>query len=146
MPTARDVLNKKKSAEVMIAGEDSTVMEAAKLMSDHRIGAIVVAKGDKIVGIFTERDVLNRVVAERRDPSTTLVKDVMTSPVACCAPTSKIAECRSVMTDKRIRHLPIVDENELVGMLSSGDILASEHHEQLQTIKYLHEYLHTGTR
>ena len=126
--------------------QDATVMAAAKIMSDRRIGSLVVGRRDKIVGIFTERDVLNRVVARHLDPLETIVKDVMTTPVACCQPTTKLAECRSVMTEKRIRHLPVVKENRLVGMISSGDILALEHQDQKRTIEYLHEYLYQGTR
>ena len=91
-------------------------------------------------------ELLNRVVARHLDPLETIVKDVMTTPVACCQPTTKLAECRSVMTEKRIRHLPVVKENRLLGMISSGDILALEHREQKRTIEYLHEYLYEGTR
>ncbi len=145
MPTAQDILTKK-STNVAIIDEETTVMEAAKLMSDRHIGSLVVGRLDKVVGIFTERDVLNRVVARHRDPSETIVKDVMTTPVACCQPTTKVAECRSVMTKKRIRHLPVVEDNRLVGMISSGDILAMENEEQQQTIEYMHEYLYEGTR
>ncbi len=145
MPTAQDILDKKKS-DVLSADEDMTVMAAAKVMSDHRVGALVVTRGEKVVGIFTERDVLNRIVAQSLDPANTMVKDVMTTPVACCQPTSKIAECCSVMTEKRIRHLPIVKNNRLVGMLSSGDILALENRQQQDTIEYLNEYLMSGTR
>jgi len=145
MPTAQDMLANK-SGEVVIIEEEATVMEAAKIMSDRRIGSLVVGRREKVVGIFTERDVLNRVVARHLDPLTTIVKDVMTTPVACCQPTTKLAECRSVMTEKRIRHLPVVKENRLLGMISSGDILALEHGEQQRTIEYLHEYLYEGTR
>ena len=145
MPTAQDILAKK-SSDVAMIGEEATVMEAAKIMSDRRIGSLVVVRGEKVVGIFTERDVLNRVVARHLDPLETIVKDVMTTPVACCQPTTKLAECRSVMTEKRIRHLPVVQDNRLVGMISSGDILALEHVEQQRTIEYMHEYLYEGTR
>ena len=145
MPTAQDILAKRSRA-VLIIGEEATVMEAAKIMSEQHIGSLVVGRGEKVVGIFTERDVLNRVVARHLDPMTTIIKDVMTAPVACCCPTTKLAECRSVMTAKRIRHLPVVDENRLLGMISSGDILALEFGEQQQTIEYLHEYLYEGTR
>lgn len=144
MPTVRDIL--KKQAEVASTNEDTMVFAAAKVMSERRIGALVVARGAKVVGIFTERDVLNRVVAEKRDPATTRVGDVMTTPVACCKSSSPVAECRSVMSEKRIRHLPVVDDGRLVGMLSSGDILAMENRRQQETIEYLHEYLHSGTR
>ncbi len=145
MPTAQDILAKK-TGEVAMIDQDATVMEAAKIMSDRRIGSLVVGSRDKVVGIFTERDVLNRVVARHLDPSETIIKDVMTTPVACCQPTTKLAECRSVMTEKRIRHLPVVKDNMLMGMISSGDILALEYGEQQRTIEYLHEYLHEGTR
>ena len=145
MPTAQDIIDKRRR-DVIIIGEDATVMEAAKIMSDERIGSLVVGRRDKIVGIFTERDVLNRVVARHLDPLKTIVKDVMTTPVACCQPTTKLAECRGVMTAKRIRHLPVVMDNRLLGMISSGDILALELGEKQQTIKYLHEYLYEGIR
>ncbi len=145
MPTAQDILANKPKG-VAIIDEEATVMEAAKLMSDRHIGSLVVGRLEKVVGIFTERDVLNRVVARHRDPLETIVKDVMTTPVACCQPTTKVAECRSVMTKKRIRHLPVVEDNKLLGMISSGDILAMENEEQQQTIEYMHEYLYEGTR
>jgi len=145
MLTVQDILDKKGGDVALVSG-DSTVMEAATIMSDRRIGSMVVGNREKVVGIFTERDVLNRVVAKRLDPVTTQVKDVMTTPVACCQPTTKLSECRSVMTEKRIRHLPVVKDNRLLGMISSGDILALEHGEQQRTIEYLHEYLYEGTR
>ncbi len=145
MPTAQDILAKR-HRDVLIIDEEATVMEAVKIMSDQRIGSLVVGRGEKVVGIFTERDVLNRVVARHLDPLETIVKDVMTTPVACCQPTTKLAECRNVMTAKRIRHLPVVKENRLLGMISIGDIIALEFGEQQHTIEYLHEYLYEGTR
>jgi len=145
MPTAQDILAKKRRNVAIIGGE-ATVMEAAKIMSDQHIGSLVVGRDKSVVGIFTERDVLNRVVAKHLDPMKTIVKDVMTTPVACCQPTTKLAECRSVMTEKRIRHLPVVMDNKLVGMISSGDILALEYGEQQRTIEYMYEYLYEGTR
>ena len=145
MPTAQDILAKKRK-NMAIIGEEATVTEAAKIMSDQHIGSLVVSRLEKVVGIFTERDVLNRVVAKHLDPMKTIIKDVMTTPVACCQPTTKLAECRRLMTEKRIRHLPVVKENRLLGMISSGDILALEFGEQQQTIEYLHEYLYEGTR
>ena len=144
MPTAQDIVANK--PDVAIIGEEATVMEAAKIMSDRHIGSLVVGRRDKVVGIFTERDVLNRVVARHLDPLKTIIKDVMTTPVACCQPTTKLAECRSVMTQKRNRHLPVVKDNKLLGMVSSGDILALEYGEQQRTIEYMYEYLYEGTR
>ncbi len=144
MPTAQDIIVNKPN--VAIIAEEATVMDAAQIMSDRHIGSLVVVRGDKVVGIFTERDVLNRVVARHLDPSDIIIKDVMTTPVACCQPTTKLAECRSVMTEKRIRHLPVVKDGRLLGMVSSGDILALEHGEQQRTIEYMYEYLYEGTR
>ena len=144
MPTAQDILANKPA--VATIAEEATVMDAAKIMSDRHIGSLVVVRGDTIVGIFTERDVLNRVVARHRDPVEVIIKDVMSTPVAYCQPTTKLAECRGVMTRKRIRHLPVVKDNKLLGMVSSGDILAMEHGEQQKTIEYMYEYLYEGTR
>ncbi|MCH7702414.1 MAG: CBS domain-containing protein [Planctomycetes bacterium] len=144
MPTAQDILANKPA--VATIAEEATVMDAAKIMSDRHIGSLVVVRGDTIVGIFTERDVLNRVVARHRDPMEVIIKDVMSTPVAYCRPTTKLAECRGVMTRKRIRHLPVVKDNKLLGMVSSGDILAMEHGEQQKTIEYMYEYLYEGTR
>jgi CBS domain-containing protein len=141
MPTAYEIVSKR-TTPVATVSPDATVMDAAKTMSDQHIGSMVVMSGDKIMGMFTERDVLNRVVAKSLDPAKTIIKDVMTSPVAYCKPSSKLSECRSVMTEKRIRHLPVVEDGKLLGMISSGDIMALEHREQQQTIEYMHDYMH----
>lgn len=144
MPTAQTILSRKGS-EVATVEKDTTVLDAAKSMNERRIGALVVTSGDKVIGIFTERDILNRIVASGLPPATTLVHDVMTAPMACCRRDTPLAECKSVMTHKRIRHLPVVEDGTLYGMISSGDILATECDDQQSTIEYLQEYLH-GTR
>ncbi|MEK6798209.1 MAG: CBS domain-containing protein [Planctomycetota bacterium] len=141
MPTAQSILNRK-GTTVATIDREAVVLDAATLMNQRRIGALVVTSGEKVVGIFTERDVLNRIVAAGLDPRTTHVGKVMTSPTACCRRDTKLSECRSVMTEKRIRHLPVVEDGKLYGMVSAGDILASEVAEQQATIEYLNEYLH----
>lgn len=141
MPSAQSIL-KNKGSEVATIGKDATVLKAAQLMNERHIGALVVTEGDKAVGIFTERDILNRIVAAGLKPGDTPVGKVMTSPMACCRRDTKLAECKSVMTTKRIRHLPVVEEGKLYGMISAGDILASECADQQATIEYLHEYLY----
>jgi len=143
MPTVQDILEKKGGRVVSIGG-DATVLDAAQLMNDNRIGALVVSQGDKVVGIFTERDILCRIVAAQRDPATTKVRDVMTAPVACCLPETTRAECAAVMRHRRIRHLPVVKEDRLLGIVSIGDISADTEAEQRETIRYLHEYLYGG--
>jgi CBS domain-containing protein len=141
MPTARTVLDRK-GGDVATIAREATVLAAAELMNAKHIGALVVTDGDRVVGIFTERDILRRVVACRCSPTELKVGDVMTSPMACCRRETSLAECRTVMTQKRIRHLPVVEEGRLYGMISSGDILALEVADQRNTIEYLHEYLY----
>lgn len=119
----------------------ATVLEAAQLMNDRHIGSVLVTEGNQLVGIFTERDVLRRVVAERRDPATTTVADVMTSPVACAAPHTTLDEIRTVMRDKRIRHVPVVNGGGVLGMISLGDLNKAEHDGQVETIRYLEQYM-----
>ncbi|RME40355.1 MAG: CBS domain-containing protein [Planctomycetota bacterium] len=141
MPTAQSILERK-GGEVQTIPATATVLEAAHLMNERRIGALVVVEDERAVGIFTERDILNRVVAAERSPAETRVKEVMTSPMACCRRDTKLADCRAVMTQKRIRHLPVVEDGELFGMISSGDILALESDDRQAAIEYLHEYLY----
>ena len=135
-----------KSRAVSTIDADATVLDAARVMNQRHIGALVVAQGEKITGIFTERDILNRVVAAQRSPAETVVKDVMTAPVACCRRETTEAECRAVMRRKRIRHLPVVEGDRLVGLISIGDIIEDENVEKEETIHYLHEYLYGDYR
>jgi CBS domain-containing protein len=141
MPNAQSILEKK-GADVATVDRKTTVLDAAKTMNQRRIGAVVVTDGDRVVGIFTERDILNRIVAAGKDPKTTPIEEVMTSPMACCHRDTRLTECRTVMTQKRIRHLPVVEDGKLYGIISAGDILAGEVADQQATIEYLHEYLY----
>src|SRR5262249_10879660 len=100
--------------------------------------------GERVIGIFTERDILRRVVAPGKDPATTSVGDVMTSPVAYCRPETSIAECRSVMTAKRIRHLSLVEGERLCGIVTIGGLMAQEVGEHQATIEYLESYIFSG--
>ncbi len=141
MPTVAELIAEK-SRRVISAAPDTTVLDAVQLMSAEHIGSVIVTEGPKVVGIFTERDVMNRVVAARRDPAATRLRDVMTTPVACATPETTLAECSSLMTQRNLRHVPIVENGRAIGMVSGGDIIARENHVQQQTILYLHEYLH----
>ena len=141
MPNAQSILQKK-GADVATVDRKTTVLDAAKAMNEQRIGAVVVTDGDRVVGIFTERDILNRIVAAGKDPKTTRIEEVMTSPMACCRRDTRLTECRTVMTQKRIRHLPVVEDGKLYGIISAGDIVAGEVADQQATIEYLHEYLY----
>ncbi len=142
MATIREILAKK-GTQVFTIGKGATVLDAAVVMNEHRIGALVVIDEGRVVGMFTERDVLRRVVGERRDPAETLVADVMTLEVLCCTPETTLEEVRGVMKNRRIRHLPVVDgERCLQGLVSIGDLNAHEATSQEQTIHLLHEYLY----
>lgn len=131
-----------KGRQVVTIDADESVLSAANLMNERGIGGLVVTEGDRVAGIFTERDILRRVVAVRVDPAATRVRDVMTAPVATCRPDTLLAECRAFMTDKRIRHLPVVDEKGLCGIVTSGDLMAREVTEHEATIEYLNHYIH----
>ncbi|HNQ21985.1 MAG TPA: CBS domain-containing protein [Phycisphaerae bacterium] len=132
----------RKGTDVASIDAEASVLQAAELMNTRRIGALVVTRGDKAVGIFTERDILTRVVAPERSPRSTRVGDVMTSPMACCRRDTPLTVCRAIVTGKRIRHLPVVEEGRLYGLISAGDLLANEVEQQQHTIEYLYEYLH----
>lgn len=140
MGTVRAILARKGS-EVFSVSADESVANAARLMNDRSIGGLLVTDQGRMVGIFTERDVLRRVVAERRDPAGTLVRDVMTMPVLFCRVDATIDECRSVMTNRRIRHLPVMQDEEPCGMVTIGDLLAFEVEEQADTIHHLNSYV-----
>jgi CBS domain-containing protein len=140
MATVRSILDHK-GAAVVTCGPDDTVFESAALMNARGIGGVVVLDGDDVVGIFTERDVLRRVVAERRDPAATRVRDVMTSPVISCEPSTDLDECRAIVTARRVRHLPVIEAGMLRGLITSGDILAHQLREQQEAIAYLNSWV-----
>lgn len=133
---------KRKGTSVESIGETASVLEAARAMNERRIGSLVVLRGETVIGIFSERDILTRVVAENRNPTDTSVGEVMTAPVACCKLATSLEECKSVMTELRVRHLPVVEAGRLQGIVTSGDVLAFEAKEQEHTIEYLYNYLY----
>ena len=140
MAKVKDILALK-GPDVVTMVADDAVVTAARLMNSRGIGGVIVLDDDEVVGIFTERDVMRRVVAERLDPVTTVIRDVMTTPVMTCRPDAKIDECAALMTDKRVRHIPVIDESGLCGIITSGDILAHQIAEQADTIEHLHSYV-----
>ncbi len=140
MSLVRHVLSHKGS-EVAVIDRNATVFDAAKRMMERRIGSLVVMESDSIEGIMTERDLLNRVIAVGKYPAKTKVAEVMTERVAFCTRDTTLEACRTVMTNHKLRHLPVVEDNKLMGIISSGDILARELKDQEETIRYLHEYM-----
>jgi CBS domain-containing protein len=112
------------SAKVLIAGLNTTVAKAAKMMASRSVGSIVVIKGKTPVGILTERDVLEKVVSEDLKPSTVLVQKVMSSPIMTITPETDVAEAAKMMSKNKIRRLPVVDSGKLIGIITSADITA----------------------
>jgi CBS domain-containing protein len=111
-----------KGAAIHYVIPETPVLDAVKKMNQEHIGAVLVCISGEMVGIFTERDVLCRVVDEGRDPANTKVVDVMTSEVVAVRSTTKVEEAMAVISDRRFRHLPVVDDGELKGLVSSGDL------------------------
>lgn len=141
MPTAADVLRAKNLSETYQVTPDTSVYEAIRLMSDKGIGALVVMQGNRLVGMFSERDYTRKIALMDRSSRTTPVSDIMSTTLTTVTPTTSIDECLSLMTDKHIRHLPIMQEGELIGMLSIGDLVKTMIHEQQKMIQQLQSYI-----
>lgn len=142
MPSALEILSEK-GMSVFSVRPDDTVLQATRQMNKHRIGAVMVLDGDNVAGIFTERDVLQRVIGEEREPGDILVGEVMTRDVVCCSPDASLEEMSEIMRARRIRHIPICDEDgKLMGLISIGDINAQHATQQSMQIHYLNEYIY----
>jgi CBS domain-containing protein len=140
MATVQDILAKKGRNIISVTPQE-TVLRAAQLMNERGIGGLVVTDGGRLAGIFTERDILRRVVAQRLDPAVARVADVMTAPVTACGPDTPVDECAALMTAKRIRHLPVVTDRGLAGVITIGDVMAFQVSEQQATIDYMHHFM-----
>jgi CBS domain-containing protein len=140
MSAVRDILARKGSTLISVRPAD-TVLRAATRMNEEGIGGVLVMDGDDLAGIFTERDVLRRVVAAGLDPARTTVGQVLTSSVVTCEPQTSIDECAALMTARHIRHLPVREAGRLVGLVTIGDILAFRVSEQQSTIEQMNNYL-----
>ncbi len=141
MPNAADVLRAKNLSETYYVVPDTSVYEAIRLMSDKGIGALVVLQDDMLVGMFSERDYTRKIALMDRSSRTTPVSDIMSTTLTTVTPTTSIDECLSLMTDKHIRHLPIMQEGELIGMLSIGDLVKTMIAEQQKMIQQLQSYI-----
>jgi CBS domain-containing protein len=142
MPTVKDVLAVK-GESLFTIGSHLTVLDATRVMNQHKIGAVVVMDNGRVVGIFSERDVLRRVVAEERPPREVKVADVMTKDVICCAMTDDLDDVSAIMKTRRIRHVPVCDsDGALHGIISIGDVNAQYASHAEQHIHFLNEYLY----
>lgn len=141
MATVRELLDRK-GTDVHAVGPDATVLEAAQLMNRRGIGGLVVIDArEQLIGIFTERDILRRVVAEGRDAAHTFVRDVLTRDVVTMSVETTVEECAAMMSARRIRHLPVVEDGRMLGLVTSGDVLAYRVAESEATLQYMSSYL-----
>ena len=140
MATIRQLLESKGS-DVWSIGPDASVYESMKLMADKGIGALVVLDGGKLVGIISERDYARKVVLKERASKQTLVSEIMSKDVLYARPDHTVEECLALMTEKRTRHLPVLDGDELVGIISIGDLVKSVIDEQQHVIEQLEHYI-----
>ncbi|OGA99033.1 MAG: inosine-5-monophosphate dehydrogenase [Burkholderiales bacterium RIFCSPLOWO2_12_FULL_65_40] len=145
MTVVAEILKSKPDAVVHRIAPTDTVYEGLRLMADKGIGALLVMEGDAIVGIVTERDYARKIALMGRTSVETLVRDVMTSSVLCVHSTQTSEQCMQLMTGKRLRHLPVVDDGKLLGMISIGDLVKDIISEQKFIIEQLEHYI-TGGR
>ena len=140
MKRVKDILDVK-GRDIWSIAPDISVYDAMKLMADKEIGSLMVMEGTKLVGIISERDYARKVILQGRSSHTTQVREIMTSRVVYAQPDQNIEECMALMTEKRVRHLPVIDEGQLVGVISIGDLVKSIISEQKFIIEQLERYI-----
>jgi CBS domain-containing protein len=138
--TVSDLLSHKRIA-VWSVSPDSTVLHAIQLMADKNVGALPVVDGGRLVGIISERDYTRKVVLKGRSSRETAVRDIMSDELAVATPEERIVECMHVMTEKKVRHLPVVDGDRMVGIVSIGDLVNWVISAQTATIDQLEKYI-----
>ncbi|MBS0387972.1 MAG: CBS domain-containing protein [Proteobacteria bacterium] len=143
MATVAQLLGQKPKGLFSVA-PDAPVLEAIRAMAEHGVGALLVMQGEQLAGIVSERDYARKVILMGRSSSDTPVSQIMTAQVITVAPSQSTQQCMQLMTDRRVRHLPVVDAGRVVGMLSIGDLVRAVLAEQAQTIEQLEHYIHHG--
>lgn len=141
MGQVRHLLEAKKVSGVVAIAPTAPVIDALRLMAEHGIGAVLVMEGAKLVGILSERDYARKVVLLGRTSATTPVSDIMSHEVVCARPGDDIHQCMQVMTDKRVRHLPILDHKEVIGLVSIGDLVKAVIDDQRTELRHLQDYI-----
>jgi CBS domain-containing protein len=140
MRLVQDILNVK-GRDVYSVAPGATIFEAVQLMADKQVGALLVMDADKPVGIVTERDYARKVALEGRSSREALVSEIMSTRVLCVNPQRTVEDCMALMTDKRARHLPVVDHKHVIGVISIGDLVKAVIAEQQFVIDQLHDYI-----
>ena len=144
MQTVAHILHSKSNQTVCRIVPTAPVQDALKLLAENGIGALLVMEGEQIAGIVSERDYTRKVELMGRSASATLVSDIMTSSVICVGPGHSNEQCMALMTENRLRHLPVVENGKLIGVISIGDLVKDIISEQKFTIQQLEHYLHGG--
>jgi CBS domain-containing protein len=142
MKTIKQVLATKGN-QVFTTAPNTLIVDAVKEMAKKKVGALIVLLNDEIKGVITEQDFTRRVILEDIDVAKTLVQDVMTHPVSIIQPEQNINEGMAIMTEKRIRHLPVIEDNKLIGLISIGDLVKEVISEQETIIEHLEHYIHS---
>jgi CBS domain-containing protein len=124
---------------------DATVFDALKRMAAENIGAVLVMTGGELIGIFSERDYARKVILHNKSSKETPVREVMSHPVYCVEPEQTAEQCMAIMTDKRVRHLPVVEFGRVVGIVSIGDVVRAVVSDDRQTISHLLTYIVSGS-
>lgn len=134
-----------KGQETWSVTPDTPVYDALKLMAEKNVGALLVLDGDKLAGILSERDYARKVILKGKASKNTPAREIMSENVVCVTPKQSVAECMALMTDKHIRHLPVIEDDKLVGVISIGDVVKAIISEQKFVIEQLEHYI-AGTR
>jgi CBS domain-containing protein len=140
MTTAHDIL-RSKGDTVYAVRPDDTVLAALGVMAEHDIGAVLVLDGDELLGILTERDYARKVALVGRASKDSPVRAIMTANIVCVPPSRTVEECMGLMTERRCRHLPVVENGHVVGVVSIGDLVKATIDEQEFTINQLKNYI-----
>jgi len=131
----------RKGSQVVSVSRQAPVLEAIRVMAEHHIGAVLVMEGAQLLGIASERDYARKVILQGRSSHDTPVAVIMSSPVVCVGPHDSVAECMSIMTEKHIRHLPVIEGERVIGVISIGDLVKELIEEQKQEISLLQQYI-----
>ncbi len=143
MKTVKSILNQK-GHDVFSIHPDDSVFNAIQKMADNNVGALVVIEDGEFVGILSERDYARNVILKGKSSPKTPIHEIMVTHVACARPEQKIEECMAVMTEKRVRHLPVLEKEQLVGIISIGDVVKSIIEDQEHTIEELEHYINSS--
>ncbi|MFY2763032.1 CBS domain-containing protein [Arenimonas sp. MALMAid1274] len=130
-----------KSGHVVAVPREAPVLEVIRLMAEHHIGSVLVMQGDQLIGIATERDYARKVILQGRSSSDTPVGQIMSAPVVSVSPLDTAQTCMQLMTDRKIRHLPVVDGGQVLGMISIGDLVKAVIEDQQHEIAQLQQYI-----